>query len=98
MIRIHPEAIAEARKERRYYTRIDPAVGRRFMVSYDDVIDRISKTPDRWPRYPHVPGHYQWCRFHRFPFAGIYEVFPRVVHILAFAADRKEPGYWMTRR
>lgn len=98
MILVHPEAVAEARRARRHYARLDPAVGRRFAVAYDDVIDRITQTPDRWPAYPHVSGHYRWCRFRRFPFAGIYEVFPQVVHVLAIAPDRAEPGYWLTRR
>jgi hypothetical protein len=98
LILIHPEAVVEARNARRRYARLDPVVGHRFAVAYDDVIDRIAQSPDRWPAYPHARGDYRWCRFHRFPFAGIYEVFPQVVHVLAIAADRREPGYWVARK
>ena len=71
MILIHPEAAAEARGARRWYAERDPAVGGRFQAEYDRAIERVHDDPDRWPRYPHLPGNFYWWRF-RFPYAIIY--------------------------
>ena len=49
-------------------------------------------------RLPARPGGFRWCRFRRFPYAMIYELFPTVTHVLAVAADRRRPGYWAGRK
>lgn len=59
---------------------------------------RVRDHPDRWPDYPHLAGNFRWCRFRRFPYAIIYELFPTVTHVLAVAADRRRPGYWAGRK
>lgn len=97
MIRIHPAAAAEARAARLRYAERDPAVARRFLAEYDRALERIRDHPERWPLYPHVPGGFRWRRFRRFPYAMIYELFPNVTHVLAVAADRRMPGYWIGR-
>jgi plasmid stabilization system protein ParE len=76
LIRIHPAAAAEARAARLRYAERDPAVARRFLAEYDRAVERIRDHPERWPLYPHIPGGFRWCRFRRFPYAMIYELFP----------------------
>jgi hypothetical protein len=101
MILVHPAAVAEAREARRRYATYDPAAGQRFLTEYDRVITQIQERPTRWPRYPHLvdsADEFRWCRFRRFPFAIIYEHFTTITHVLAVAADRQRPGYWMNRR
>ncbi|MBA3452330.1 MAG: type II toxin-antitoxin system RelE/ParE family toxin [Deltaproteobacteria bacterium] len=98
MILIHPAAAAEARAACLRYAERDPAVARRFIAEYDRAVERIREHPDRWPMYPHLAGEFRWCRFRRFPYAIIYEVFPTITHVLAVAADRRRPGYWAGRK
>jgi hypothetical protein len=69
-----------------------------FLAEYDRALERIRDHPERWPLYPHVPGGFRWCRFRRFPYAMIYELFPNATHVLAVAADRRMPGYWAGRK
>jgi toxin ParE1/3/4 len=98
LILIHPAAAAEARAARVRYAERDPAVARRFLDEYDRAIARVRDHPDRWPDYPHLASGFRWCRFRRFPYAIIYELFPTVTHVLAVAADRRRPGYWAGRK
>jgi plasmid stabilization system protein ParE len=98
LILIHPAAAAEARAARVWYAERDPAVARRFLDEYDRAVERIRDHPDRWPHYPHLACGFRWCRFRRFPYAIVYELFPTVTHVLAIAADRRRPGYWAGRK
>jgi hypothetical protein len=98
LIFVHPAAVAEARAARLRYLDRDPAVATRFVAEYTRGIERIRAHPQRWPTYPHSTGDFRWCRFRRFPYALIYEVFPSVTHVLAVAADRRPPGYWLERK
>ena len=98
MILIHPAAAAEARLARIRYAEQDPAIAERFLEEYDRAIARVGDAPDRWPVYPHLACGFRWCRFRRFPYAVIYELFPTVTHVLAVAADRRRPGYWAGRK
>lgn len=96
MIVIHPAAAAEAQAARAWYARRDTAVGERFLAEFDRAVEQVRDWPHRWPTHPHVPG-FRWFHFKRFPYAVIYEVLPDATHVLAVAADRRRPGYWLKR-
>jgi plasmid stabilization system protein ParE len=98
LILVHPAAAAEARAARLRYQERDPAVALRFVAEYDRAVERVREHPDRWPLYPHLGGGFRWCRFRRFPYAVVYEMFPTATHVLAIAADRRRPGYWAGRQ
>lgn len=93
-VEFHRLAIAEARAERRYYTRISAALAARFMADLDAAVARIAATPQQWS--PHLHGT-RLCRFRRFPFSLIYVEEPGSLLVLAVAHTHRNPGYWRRR-
>lgn len=95
----HPEATEEQLDAVRYYHGERAGLGddlvERFRVAVRDIVD----SPDAWPP---VPG---WdedplIRSRRvgvFPYRVVYYLRGDEVVILAYAHDRRRPGYWRHR-
>jgi len=65
-----------------------------FRAAVSDVIRRIVKAAERWPKYSHGTRRFV---LHRFPFSIIYLDDPDVLSIVAVAHSKRKPGYWKAR-
>jgi toxin ParE1/3/4 len=93
-LEFHPQAIAEARHARRWYAERNPIVSTAFVAAMDHAIESIQAMPERAPSHLHGTRR---LTLHRFPFSVVYRVSAETILIVAFAHDRREPGYWADR-
>ena len=73
--------------------RSEPAA-QEFVAEVDRAIDRVIKSPRRWPAVEHGTRRFI---LQRFPFAVIYREKDSSIQILAFAHGHRRPGYWKAR-
>jgi plasmid stabilization system protein ParE len=52
-VRLHPEAIAEAKAAYEWYAERNPAAAKAFISELDDAISQIHTSPERWPMHLH---------------------------------------------
>ena len=93
-IRLHPDAEQELRAAYLWYLERNPVVAESFTAEVDHAIGVIAESPGRWPRLSKSACRYV---FPRFPFSAVYRVKPDHVEVLAFAHQKKRPGYWKER-
>ena len=79
-----------------YSRRGGSELGRRFLNTVDQLIERIQEAPDSF--YP-VFDEVRKARLPRFPYHLIYwfDTDSDSVHILALAHTSRKPGYWKDR-
>lgn len=77
-----------------YYHDISPSLGRAFRQEARHVTQLIVDNPEAWHPLKHPFRH---CRFHRFPYALIYEARVAEIIIVAVAHLQRRPGYWHER-
>ncbi|MBI4862270.1 MAG: type II toxin-antitoxin system RelE/ParE family toxin [Candidatus Riflebacteria bacterium] len=94
-VRLHDEAVAEARSAREWYEARNPTAAFAFFVELDRAVDLIAESPGRYPAY--VLGTRRYL-MRRFPFSVIYRVESDHVLIVALAHAKRRPGYWRKRR
>ena len=95
--REHPEARAELRAGAAWYD--DPATGKELLDATREARRSIAAMPEAWPS---VAG---WNRepivrrkgVSGFPYGVVYVVRAEEITILAYAHDRRRPGYWEHR-
>lgn len=98
-LRLAPEAVAEAREAARWYEDRSPGVG---VALLDEVAVAVADL-SRWPgaggliEGVRVDGEVRRVPIGRFPYHLVYTYTDDVVHVLAVAHDRREPGYWAGR-
>lgn len=90
----HPEALAEYEAAALYYAERDPAVGRRFVATVEDAIDRILEAPARWRI---LDEDVRRCLTRVFPYGVLYTIEPDFVLVVAVMHCSREPGYWKRR-
>lgn len=93
-VKLHPEAVIEAREARAWYAQRSPTAATRFLFELDRAIDEIAQHPNRWPTHLHGTRRY---RLRRFPFLMVYRVRDDVVEVIACQHARRRPGYWRDR-
>jgi len=93
-VRFLPLARAELRAATAYYKAINQALAVSFKNEALDVRNLIEKHPLAW--HPVEPP-YRQCRFHRFPYAFIYEALETEIIVVAVAHLMRKPGYWRDR-
>ena len=97
--RTEPEASAELDDAVAWYERHRTGLGGEFLEAIDDTLDFIA----RWPRAATlasgVPGDLgvRCAPVRRFPYHVVYVEGAGTIRILAFAHDRRSPGYWLSR-
>ncbi len=92
--RIHRAARAEILATLAQYDAIDPALAVDLRKRIEAAYLRIGMRPLQFP--PHLRGTRQ-CLLRRFPFSIVFTVEPELV-VLAFAHQRRRPGYWSRRK
>ena len=94
-----PEAEQELEDAALWYEGQRPGLGRRFLGSVAATIDRVRRFPQAGAPVPYVPADLLARRapVKDFPYHVVYLATPSAIRILAFAHDRRRPGYWVGR-
>ena len=99
--RFRPEAEASAELEDAavWYNRQRPGLGLEFVEAIDAALAQIAAWPSIGRPVPGLPLDVPARRLpvHRFPYHIAYLEWHGVIRVLAFAHDRREPGYWFSR-
>ncbi len=97
--RPEPEASAELEDAARWYERERVGLGVDFVHAVDAALEQIARWPQIGRPVSGVPDDIparQW-RVRRFPYHVVYLEWENAIRILAFAHDRREPGFWFSR-
>jgi hypothetical protein len=98
-VRYHPEALAELRAEVTWYEDRGAGLGSRFEAAADETVDTVLGWPESgavWPGWDSIPA-VRSRRVAGFPFRLAYLVQPSEIVVIAFAHDKRLPGYWRER-
>jgi cytochrome P450 len=93
-VRFHPEAQAEMMEAAAYYEAQQPQLGKRFLISVRDALNRIQVNPFL---YPLVEGDVRRCLTRTFPFGVLFRIRPDEYVVVAVMHLHREPGYWKKR-
>jgi len=93
-VEVLPEAEAEAREAFAWYVDRSPIAADAFRVELLDAIDGLATSAADWPEDEDGIRRYH---LKHFPYTVMYEVLDRQVTVLAFAHQRRRPGYWQDR-
>jgi plasmid stabilization system protein ParE len=93
-LEIHPAAVAELKVAVTWYLERSETAALGFADEFDRGIQRILRSPQRWPA-----AEFGTRRFvmQRFLFAIVYRGTEPVVQVLAIAHGRRRPQYWKDR-
>ena len=97
--RTESEAAAELEEATAWYDQQRPGLGDEFLEAVDEALAFIANWPRTGRPVPDVPPDLLIRRapVRRFPYHIVYLEMPGAIRILAFAHDRRSPGYWRTR-
>jgi len=97
--RVEPEAAAELERAAVWYERQRVTLGAEFLEAVDDALAFVARWPHTGGFAPHVPRELNVRRVpvRRFPYHVVYLDHQGLTRILAFAHDRRSPGYWQSR-
>lgn len=98
-LRTEPEASAELNDAALWYESQRPGLGVEFLDTIDLTLSHIARWPQAGVRVPDVPPDLPVRRapVRRFPYHVVYLEMSDHIRILAFAHDRRLPGYWQSR-
>ena len=94
-IRFHPEAEAEMIDAASWYEAQQPDLGKRFLTSIRDVINRIEVEP---LLYPIVDEDVRRCLTRTFPFGVLFRPRVDMILIMAIMHLHRDPDYWKNRK
>src|SRR6266545_4162340 len=81
-VRLHPNAIAEAKAAYAWYAERNPSAANAFISELDHAISQIQTDPERWTMHLHGTRKFL---LRRFPYEVVYR-------------PQRRPGYWKARR
>src|SRR5262249_6004739 len=98
-VRIEAEASAELTEAAMWYERKRAGLGLEFLEAVHAAIEFITHFPQAGSSVPRIPKEQQIRRVpvQRFPFHVVYLERSDAIRVLAFAHDRRSPGYWRAR-
>ena len=98
-LRIRPAADSELKEAFDWYRERSPATADRFMNEVGAALELIERFPEAGGKVPGVDDPViRRQPIHNFPFHVVYLVLKDRIEVLAFAHDRRRPGYWRSRR
>ncbi len=99
VFRPEPEASAELEDAAVWYNGQRRGLGVEFVEAVDATLDQIARWPQIGRLVPGVPNDVPARRFpvERFPYHIAYLEWDGAIRLLAFAHDRRRPGYWFSR-
>ena len=92
--RLDPRAWQEIEAAEESYRQRSVDASAEYLVAVSEALEKISRTPRRWPKYLHGTRRFL---LHRFPFFIVYIEEPEVVSVVAVAHSKRTPGYWKQR-
>jgi toxin ParE1/3/4 len=99
-LRTEAEADRELEEAIRRYEGQRPGLGAEFLAAVDEVLERIQRLPNIGAPIPRIPVDLAALRrapLHRFPYHVVYLETTVAIQVLAFAHNRRRPGYWQAR-
>ncbi len=93
-IRFHPDAEAEMFDAAVWYESQQQDLGRRFLVTVQDTLNRIQLNPEL---YAFVDGDVRRCLTKVFPFGVLFRIKPNLIVVMAVMHLRRDPDYWKYR-
>jgi hypothetical protein len=93
-IRFHPEADAEMMSAAKFYETQQKDLGKRFLASVQDALNRIQVNP---LIYQEIEAGVRRCLTMTFPFGVVFRIMPNQYVIIAVMHLHREPGYWKSR-
>jgi plasmid stabilization system protein ParE len=93
-VRFHSDAESEMIEAAAYYEAQQSDLGRRFLASVQDAVNRIVLNPRL---YPAVELDVRRCLTKTFPFGVLFREYPDQVVIMAVMHLHREPDYWKNR-
>ncbi|HSG32473.1 MAG TPA: type II toxin-antitoxin system RelE/ParE family toxin [Thermodesulfobacteriota bacterium] len=93
-VRFHPEAIKEAESSQHWYVERSQTAALGFTNEISSAIEKILKSPTRWPKYQKNTRRYILPRF---PFSVIYRIKDNIIEVIAIAHHKRKPGFWRNR-
>ena len=94
-VRLHPDAIAEAKAAYDWYAERHPSAANAVISELDHAIGQIQYGPERWTM--HLRGTRKFL-LRRFPYGVVYRINQSTIQVIAVAHGRRRPGYWRSRR
>jgi plasmid stabilization system protein ParE len=88
-IRFSYEALAEAEAAQLWYMERSLHAGQEFLEELTHAVERVSESPEQWPRY--LAGTRRYI-FHRFPFSLVYREMSNDIEVVAVAHGKRKPG------
>lgn len=97
-IRVRPASERELEEAFSWYRERSPATAARFMNEIGLALELIERFSEAGGNVPGVDDPQIRRRpVHNFPFHVVYMLLDERIEILAFAHDRRRPGYWRSR-
>lgn len=93
-VRFHPEAEAEMMFAAKFYETQQRDLGKRFLASVQDVLNRIQVNP---LLYHEIEGGFRRSLTTKFPFGVVFRITPDQYVIIAVMHLHRDPGYWKKR-
>lgn len=93
-VKFHPDAESEMINAAAYYETQQQGLGKRFLVSVQDAINRLVLNPRL---YPIVDKDIRRCLTHTFPFGVLYRELSDKIIIMAVMHLHRDPDYWKSR-
>ena len=94
-VRFHPDADAEMVDAAVWYESQQEGLGKRFLTSVQDTLNRIELNPEM---YPVVEGDVRRCLTKTFPFGVLFRITPHLIAVMAVMHLHRDPDYWKSRR
>jgi len=94
-VRFHPEAESEMIDAAAWYEAQQADLGKRFLTSVQDALNKIELNPDL---YPVVERDVRRCLTKTFPFGVLFRTTSHMIVIMAVMHLHRDPDYWKTRR
>ena len=92
--RFHPEAEAEMLSAAKFYETQQKDIGKRFLTSIQDALNRIQVNP---LLYREIEDGVRRCLTMTFPFGVVFRIMPDTFVIIAVMHLHRDPGYWKSR-
>jgi plasmid stabilization system protein ParE len=94
LVRFNPDAEAEMIQAAAWYESQHPDLGKRFIASVEDAINRIELKPEL---YLEVESGIRRCLTKTFPYGVLFRIKPDEIEVSAVMHLHREPGYWKDR-
>lgn len=94
-VRFHPHADTEMVHAAAWYETQQRNLGKRFLASVEDALNRIRLNPELYPR---VADDVRRCLTRTFPFSVLFRIKQDMIVVVAVMHLHRDPDYWKNRQ